>query len=56
MPLTFGIPLGLVIVVVGAILFFATRYKTLAKLVIGFGLAASVMTVILVVLVVNSNM
>jgi len=56
MPLSFGIPLGLVIVLVGAILFFATKYKKTAKVVFGVGVAVTVLTVILVVLVSNSQM
>jgi len=56
MPLSFGIPLGLAIIVVGAILFFATRYKKTAKVVFGVGVVVTVLTVILVVLVSNSQM
>ena len=54
MPLSFGIPLGLLIAVVGAILFFATRYKQTAKIVLGVGVAVTVLTFILIVLAVNS--
>ncbi len=54
MPLSFGIPLGLLIAVVGAILFFATRYKPTAKVVLGVGVAVTVLTFILIVLAVNS--
>ncbi len=56
MPLSFGIPLGLTIVVVGVILFFATRYKKIAKVVLGIGVAVTFLTLILVVLAVNSQM
>ncbi len=56
MPLSFGIPLGLVIVVVGAILFFATRYKKTAKVVLGVGVAVTVLTFIAIVLALNSQM
>ena len=56
MPITFFIPLGLVLVVVGAILFFVTRYKKAAKIMIGIGVAVTILTFLLVVLAVNSQM
>ncbi len=56
MPLSFGIPLGLVIVVVGAILFFATRYKKTAKVVMGVGAAITVLTLLVIVVALNSQM
>lgn len=56
MPLSFGIPLGLTVVVAGAILFFATNYKKIAKVVLVIGVAVTLLTLILIVLVVNSQM
>ena len=56
MPITFFIPLGLVLVVVGAILFFVTRYKKAAKIMIGIGVAVTILTFLLIVLAVNSQM
>ncbi len=56
MPLTFGIPLGLIILVAGTVLYFATRYKKAAKVVIGVGLFVTLLTFILIVLALNSNM
>ncbi len=56
MPLSFGIPLGLLIVVVGIILFFATKYKKTAKVVFGVGMAVAILTFILIVLASNSQM
>jgi len=56
MPLSFGIPLGLAIIVVGAILFFATRYKKVAKVVLGIGVAITLLALTLIVLVLNSQM
>jgi len=56
MPLSFGIPIGFMVVIVGAILFFATRYKKTAKVVIGVGLVIAVLTFILIVLALNSQM
>jgi hypothetical protein len=56
MPLSFGIPIGFMVVIVGAILFSATRYKQIAKVVIGVGLVITVFTFILIVLTLNSQM
>jgi hypothetical protein len=56
MPLTFGVPLGLLVAVVGAVLFFATGLKRVAKVIIGFGLAITMLTVVLVALALSSNM
>ena len=56
MPLSFGIPLGLIIVVVGAILLFATSYRKIALVVLGIGIAITLLTLILIVLAVNSQM
>ena len=56
MPLTFFIPLGLVLVVVGVILFFVTKYKKAAKIVMGIGIAVTILTFLLIVLAVNSQM
>lgn len=56
MPLSFGILLGLIIVVTGAILFFATNYKKTAKVVLGIGVVVTLLTLLLIVLAVNSQM
>ncbi len=56
MPLSFGIPLGLTIVVFSAILFFATKNKKITKVVLGIGVAIVLLTLILIMLVVNSQM
>jgi len=56
MPLSFGIPLGLIIVVAGAILFLATNYKKTAKVVLGIGVAVTLLTLLLTVLAANSQM
>jgi hypothetical protein len=56
MPLTFGIPIGLVIAVFGAILFSATRYKKVAIVVVGIGGIIAVLTFILVALAAISPM
>jgi hypothetical protein len=54
MPLSFGVPLGLVVIIAGGILLFATKYKKIAFAVIGIGLAFTLCTLLLVVLAVNS--
>jgi hypothetical protein len=56
MPLSFGIPLGFLVIVVGGILFFATSYKKAAKVYMAAGLVISVLTFILLVLALNSQM
>jgi len=56
MPLTFGIPVGLVIAAVGAVLLFVTKSKKIALAVIGFGALITLLTLILVVLAANSQM
>ena len=56
MPLSFGIPLGFLVIVIGGILFFATSYKKTAKVVLGIGLVISILTFILVVMALNSQM
>jgi hypothetical protein len=56
MPLSFGIPIGFMVIVIGAILFFTTWYKRIAKVMIGVGLVITVLTFILIVLALNSHM
>ena len=56
MPLSFGVPLGLTIAVVGAILIFTTKHKKISWLVLGIGLTITLMTLILIVLAINSDM
>lgn len=56
MPLSFGVPFGLVIVVMSIILFFATKQKKMAKIMLGVGMTVTLMTLILIVLAVNSQM
>ena len=56
MPLSFGIPLSVTIVVAGALMFFATNIKKIAKVVLGFDVAVTLLTLILIVLAVNSQM
>jgi low affinity Fe/Cu permease len=56
MALSFGVPIGLVIAVIGIVLFFATKYKKTAKVIIGIGTAAFIMTLIMVFLAANSQM
>ena len=56
MPFSFGVLLGLIIAVFGAILFFATRRKRIAVAIMGVGLAIAILTFILIVLAANSPM
>jgi len=51
MPLSFGIPLGLLLVVVGAILFFVTKHKKAAAALFGVGVAVAGGTIVLIGLV-----
>jgi hypothetical protein len=54
--LSCGIPFGLMIALVGAILFFATRHKVVSLLVAGIGVGITILTIILILLAVNSQM
>jgi uncharacterized membrane protein YccC len=56
MPITIGIPLGLFIILVGAVLFFATQHKRTALIVMGVGATIAFLTFILVLLAINSQM
>jgi len=56
MPLSFAIPFGFVMVILGAILFFTTRYKRAAKIVIGVGIVIALLTVIFILLAAKSQM
>lgn len=54
MPLSFGIPVGLLLAVVAAVWFFLTEKKKAAVLLFGFGLTITLGTIVLIVLAVNS--
>lgn len=56
MPLTFGVPFGLVILIAGIILHFVTRSKMLARIMIGLGALITAVTLVLILLVVYSDM
>ena len=56
MPLSFGIPLGILVILVGAVLLFATNTKRLAKITIGIGVVITLLTLTLIILAVNSPM
>ena len=56
MSLTMFLPLGILIAVIGAVLYFRTARKLLAAGVLVFGLGIAGATALLVVLVMNSNM
>lgn len=56
MPFSYGVPIGLVILVIGAILLFATNNKKAAKIVVGIGAAFTILTLLFIILAANSNM
>jgi hypothetical protein len=56
MPLSFGLLVGLLAVVVGAILYVTTRQKKVAVVVIGVGATVALLTLAVLVLAVNSGM
>lgn len=56
MPLSFGIPFGLLVIVIGAVLFLVTKHKRIAKFVVVIGVLITTLTLILLVLAFNSQM
>jgi len=56
MPLTCFVPLGLVIALLGLAVYFLSRMKRLALLMISAGLAIALFAVVAVLLAVNSGM
>ncbi len=55
-PLSFAIPLGLIIALVGIILYFVTSYKRAAKMMISVGLVIAIFTFVAVLLASRSPM
>ncbi len=56
MPLSFGIPLGLVIAVVGTVMFRATTYRRVSLVMIGLGATVVLGTLVMIAMAVNSGM
>lgn len=56
MPLSFGIPLGIIAILVGVVLFFAANNRRLAKTVMGVGVVITLLTLLLIVFVISSPM
>jgi hypothetical protein len=56
MPLSFGIPIGFLLFLIGAGVFLVTRWKRAALVLIGIGAAIITLTLLLIVLAVNSGM
>jgi hypothetical protein len=56
MPLSSGIPLGIIAILIGVVLFFATNSKRLAKMVMGIGVVITLLTLLLIILALNSPM
>jgi len=54
MPLTFFIPLGLIVVAAGVTLLFTRKYKTIGIVMTGLGLAVTLFTIGVIVLAVGS--
>jgi|GEM_PF-4645524 len=54
MPLTFFIPIGLILILAGIILHISTKFKLVAKLLIGLGLAVTVLVIGIILLAVNT--
>ena len=56
LPISLALPFGMLIALLGAILFYVTSYKRIAKMVIGAGLAIAILTFLLILLATNSSM
>ena len=56
MPLSFGVPLGIAITLIGAVLFCLTARKRLAKVFVGIGLVITIVTIALIILAAASAM
>ncbi|MBC8504053.1 MAG: hypothetical protein ISR58_17450 [Anaerolineales bacterium] len=56
MPLSFGLPVGIIIILVGLILYYSTSYKKMAKIILGIGATLAILTVGAFILVMNSSM
>ena len=56
MPLSFGVLLGMTIILIGAILFFATNKQRIAKLTMSTGVVIALLTLALIILAVTSPM
>jgi len=56
MPLTLCLLVGILAVIVGIAMFMATGMKKMAMVIMGIGFAMAVVTVVMVVLAVNSGM
>ena len=56
MPFSFAVPLGVIIMIIGATLFFATKYRKAAKVVLGVGIVVTLFALAVIVLAVNSQM
>ena len=54
MALSYFVPIGLLIAVVGLVVYFVTKRKKIAIGIIGFGLMVTLGTVALIILAVNS--
>jgi len=55
-PISCGLPLGLIIALLGLVIYFISRMKRLALLMISAGLAIALFSVVAIILAVSSNM
>lgn len=46
--ISFGIPVGLIVIVIGEILFFATKHKKIARITVGIGVTIITLTAIVI--------
>lgn len=56
MPFSFAIPLGVIIMIIGTSLFFATSYRKAAKIVLSIGAVVTLFALAVIVLAANSQM
>jgi len=56
MPLSFGVPLGVILAAAGVLLLFATKHKQIGRILLGIGAALILVTLILIMLAAGAQM
>ena len=56
MPLSFGIPIGILLALAGLVLYSASKWKRLARSLVSVGIAVLLFTILAIVLAANSSM
>ena len=56
MPLSFGVPLGIAVVLIGLVLYFVAHRKGLALVIVGIGVVIALATLVAILLAVASAM